>query len=149
MAERMDFSDVALTPAMRLDTDEFRLLWVDDWYDGLLAGMSVLGGERLYLELHDRSVLGDRNDPWCWVVLRLSAAALAEQERQHALFAHHVGEHWCSHRAPHLTIEGARSFPFFYEQKATSRALTRADCEVIGWLDAAPLPEASGTSPRP
>lgn len=139
-ADPMDFSDVALTPDRRLAADEFRMLWVDDWYDGPLAGMVERGGELLYLAVHERGALG-RDTPWRWVVLRLAPAARAEQERQHAPFAHHVGEHWCMHTVPHPEIEEGRSASHFYQQQATRPPLTRADCEVIGWLDDAPPPE--------
>lgn len=134
-----DLSDVPLTPDTRLEASAFRLAWVDDWYDGPLAGMIERGGERLYLALHDRGVVAS-DAPWRWVVLRLTPAAQAEQEQQHALFAHHVGEHWCMHEAPHPAIEGARSPSYFYQQQATRPPLTRADGEVIGWLDESPPP---------
>ncbi|MBK9031062.1 MAG: hypothetical protein IPL61_06960 [Myxococcales bacterium] len=98
------------------------------------------GGELLYLAVHERGALG-RDTPWRWVVLRLAPAARAEQERQHAPFAHHVGEHWCMHTVPHPEIEEGRSASHFYQQQATRPPLTRADCEVIGWLDDAPPPE--------
>lgn len=140
----LDVSDVSLAPSERLDADEFRLLWVDDWYDGPLAGMVARGGERFYLVVHDRGVLGT-DQPWRWVALRLSPAALDEQLEQHALFAHHVGEHWCSHEARDPEIEGERSPGAFYAQQATRPSLTRADAEVVGWFDTALAPERPRT----
>lgn len=99
MARDLDFADVVLAPERELNADEFVLLWVDDWYDGPLGAMIARGGEQAYLAIHDRSVLGTAK-PWRWIVLRPSPAALDEQNRRHALFAHHVGEHWCCHAAP-------------------------------------------------
>lgn len=139
--EPMDFSDVPLAPERRLDAAEFRGLWVDDYYDGVLAGMVERGGERLYLEIHDRGVLEREEGPWRWVVLRLSPAARVEQERQHMLFAQHVGTHWCTHEFLHPALDGEPSMSHFYEQQATRPQLTRADCEVIGWIDEPPRPE--------
>lgn len=142
----LDVSDVSLAPNNQLDVDEFRLLWVDDWYDGPLAGMVARGRDSFYLAVHDRGVLGT-DQLWRWVVLRLSPAALDEQIQQHALFAHHVGEHWCLHDAHHAALETERSPDVFYRQQASRPSLTRADVEVIGWLDAAPVPEHQ-RSPR-
>ncbi len=140
MARELDFADVVLAPEHQLNVDEFVLLWVDDWYDGPLGAMIARGGERAYLAIHDRSVL-ETDEPWRWVILRLSPAALDERNRQHALFAHHVGEHWCCHAAPHPSIDGERVAATFYEQQATRPHLTRADCRILGWLSDAPRSE--------
>lgn len=136
----MDFSDVSLAPGTRLRADEFVMLWVDDWYDGPLSAMLQRGDEYLYLEVHDRKVV-PTDDPWRWVVLRLTPRALAERLHQHALFAHHVGDRWCCHDAPHPTIDGEPRLEEFYRQQAARPALTRADCEVIGWLADKPEPQ--------
>ena len=63
MAADLDnLTDVPLTPDTRLEASAFRLAWVDDWYDGPLAGMIERGGERLYLALHDRGVVASDAD---------------------------------------------------------------------------------------
>ncbi len=135
-----DLAGVALASSKRLDAASFRLLWVDDWYDGPLQAMVARGDERLLLVIHDRAV-PTTDEPWRWCVARLTPAALAAAEAAHDLFAFHVGERWCSHLTPHRAHVGAPSSDRFYARQATWPPLTAADLEVIGWLDEPPAPE--------
>lgn len=123
----------------QLDPDDYRLVWVADYYDGVLSALIARGDDRFVLELHDRDVIADATDqPWRWLVLRLAPAALARLEASHDDFAHHVGTHWCSHAWAHAARDQPRDFDGYYRRSRAEPELTRAYVEIVGWLDAPP-----------
>jgi hypothetical protein len=74
----------------RIERDAVRLLWHVDYWDGPLSGVCILRGTRHWFQMLDEDeVLTQRR----FVVLRLSAAQLADEEEIHARFERYVGTH--------------------------------------------------------
>lgn len=123
----------------KLTPSDVRLLWVNDFYDAPLEAIVEHEGVRCIMVLHDRSAVTD--DALRWVIFRLSAEQLAEEQRWHDLFAEHVGEHWCFHREPHVrtaAATGKRAPERFYDAFKTRVPLVLEPHEAIGWLDEIP-----------
>lgn len=128
--------DVAALP--KLPSSELTLLWVNDWYDGPLEAMVEHSGKRCLMVLANREKLAI--DEYQWVLFELTAAQAADEERWHALFAEHVGDHWCFHDAS-IVHPAARepatpdAFWGAYESRP-SIVLERASAR--GWTDEIP-----------
>ena len=123
----------------KLEPKAVRLLWVNDFYDAPLEAIVEHEGTRCIMVLHDRTTVTD--DALRWVLFRLSADQLAEEQRWHDLFAEHVGEHWCFHREPHARTAAAAGKPNpdrFYDAFKTRAPLVLEARDAIGWLDEVP-----------
>jgi hypothetical protein len=131
--------DVDLAALVKLAPGDVRLLWVNDWYDGPLEAVVEHGGERCLMVLHDPTSLGVEGF-YRWVVFRLSPEQRAEEERWHALFAEHVGEHWCFHpETPHaFEGNGPLDPDRFYSAYAGRGPVDLTGNAPVGWLDEMP-----------
>lgn len=131
--------DVELSSVPKLAPAAVRLVWVNDWYDGPLEAVVEIDGQRCLMVLHDSSSLGAEGF-YRWVVFRLTPEQVAEEERLHALFAEHVGTHWCFHpESPHARVAGDDSDPEgFYGVYKTRTPLDLTKNVAVGWLDEMP-----------
>jgi hypothetical protein len=131
--------DVDLTTLAKLAPGDVRLLWVNDWYDGPLEAMVEHGGRRCLMVLHDQSSLGT-DGFYRWVVFPLTPAQAAEEQSWHALFAEHVGEHWCFHpETPHgFGDDISRDPEKFYAPYKKREPLDLTASTAVGWLDEMP-----------
>lgn len=132
--------DLALLP--EIDTAEVRLLWVNDWYDGPLEAVVEFRGNRCLLLIHDRGVL-ETEEPWRWVLCRLTPAQLDGEERWRRLFLTHVGAHWdfTGEEYPEPSGQHER----FYAEYANRPEPALRDYEPIGWLKTL---QAASRTPR-
>ena len=123
----------------RIEASEVRLLWVNDWYDAPVEAVVDHAGARCLLRLEDPSAL-ETDRAVRWLMYPLAAAQLAEHERWHDAYVHHVGEHWCFHEAAHerrATAE-ADAERFLAEHHGRT-PVPLEELIAIGWLDALPL----------
>lgn len=128
---------VELSALPKVEPDRVRLLWVNDWYDGPVEAMVEHAGEHCLMLLHDERAIGS-DEPLRWILVRLTPEQRAEEERWHALFARHVGEHWCMHPDPHPTNPGPRDTELFYRPFRERSARDFRNNDVLGWLDEMP-----------
>jgi hypothetical protein len=137
--DSLSIPKVDLATLRKLTPRDVRLLWVDDWYDGPLEAMVEHDGERCLMVLYDREVLGTE-EPYRWLLVRLTPEQRADEEKWHDLFAKHVGEHWCMHpETPHQVTEDEPIDPdIFYRAYAARAAPDFSKNEAIGWLDEMP-----------
>lgn len=130
-----------LSKLTKLEPADLRLLWVNDGYDGPLEAVAEHGGAACLVVLHDEAGDGDR--PYRWLVIRLSDAQRAEEERLHALFVEHVGDHWCFH-GPELTHpkppapEGSRDPEKFFGPYRSRPPFDVTANVIVGWTDEMP-----------
>lgn len=118
---------------------DVRLLWVNDWYEGPNEAVVEHGGRPCLLVLHDRSVLGEQPPPYRWLLYPLDAERFADEQKWHALFVHHVGDHWCFHpETAHAPETGERD-PRIFQAAVDRRTAERGpDEKPVGWLDQFP-----------
>jgi hypothetical protein len=125
--------------APQVDRPEIRLLWHADYWDGPLSGVLLYHGERCWFEVVEE---GDSDaDGWfrrC-VILRLSTAQLAEEERWHELFRAKVGTHTDYDAEGRKHTDGVRPRELwheFYEPYGKRSKPAYLENEVLGWFDA-------------
>jgi hypothetical protein len=136
----MDASNLDLALLPEIDAAEVRLLWVHDWCDGPLEAIVEFRGNRCLLLIHDRGVLGT-TEPWRWVLCRLTAAQLDDEERWWRLFLAHVGTQWDFTGEEHPEPSGQQER--FYAEYAKRPEPALRDYEPVGWLKT--MPTASRT----
>ena len=118
---------------------DVRLLWVNDFYDLPLEAVVEHGGVRCLLILHDKNALADREATYRWLLYRLTPEWEAEEEKWHALFVHHVGDHWCFHEGtPHAPETGDRDPATFYAAVKSRQPFDLSAEKPLGWLDEMP-----------
>jgi hypothetical protein len=91
---------VQLERLPKLLPTDLRLLWVNDWYDGPLEAVVELRGARCLMVLYAEDVASD--NPYTWVIFELTPDQVADEQKWHALYVEHVGDHWCFHDAATL-----------------------------------------------
>ncbi len=111
-----------------------RVLWIDDYWDGPLAGIAEFGGRRFRFEMTDRAAVGgDEDFSRRYWLIALSPEQLQEEERWQDLFCANV---WTGfdytgrpeHRAP------SSKHAKFYEPYATRAVPDYSKSEVVGWF---------------
>lgn len=132
--DKLAIPEVDLAKLRKLSPREVRLLWVDDWYDGPLGAMVEHEGERCLM------VLMGPDEPYRWLLIRLTPFQRREEETWHTLFAQHVGEHWCFHpESPHAFPADEPIDPdVFYRAFSARPAPDYRANDTIGWLDELP-----------
>jgi len=131
--------EVDLGTLTKIAPSDLRLLWVNDWYDGPLEAVVEHDGKPCLMVLWSES--DDETDhPYRWVLVELSAEQRADEERWHALFAEHVGDHWCFHGAlvehpPPRPDADPDAFFIPYRQRPP---LDLTQNRVVGWTDEMP-----------
>jgi hypothetical protein len=134
---------VELSALKKIAPGDFRLLWVNDWYDGPIeAVVELTAGEPCLMVLHSEDPTSDKS-PYRWLILRLTPEQRADEEKWHALFVEHVGDHWCFHddttTYPHPKKPSATPSPEkFYDQYRARSPLDVSNNEVLGWADEMP-----------
>jgi len=126
--------DYAAMP--RIHREALRMLWIHDYWDGPLTGMLVYDGKLRWFECCDvnpeTSDVGARR----FVVRDVAEEQIAEEERWHALFVEHVGDHWTVQGDDRPgTVKPAEEHAKFYgpySKRAPSDYTTRP---ILGWFE--------------
>ncbi|WP_164008669.1 hypothetical protein [Pyxidicoccus trucidator] len=117
----------------RLPDGEVRHLWVNDFWDGPLEGLAEYHGERCLYVVAEPDRIAAHDEERRWVLYRLTAEQLREEEHWQALFVLHVGGN------PGQTgaAAGERHPELFYEPyQAQYRPPRLAREQALGWFDA-------------
>lgn len=133
------FPSVVLERLPKLSPSDLRLLWVNDWYDGPLEAVVEHGGARCLMVLHHHEVASDT--PYKWVVFELTPEQLAEEQKWHALYVEHVGDHWCFHDAsavPHPPPAQPRDPERFQTLYESRESVDLSSNVALGWTDEMP-----------
>ncbi len=110
-----------------------RLLWIDDFYDGPIAGIAEVDGARVLFEMIDRGLLGSETGPRTFWVIHLDSTQLAEEERWHELFCKFVGTHSdCTERE--RSLSPASEHHLFYDSYSKRHVPNYSENEVLGWF---------------
>ncbi|MCW5837769.1 MAG: hypothetical protein KIS78_35580 [Labilithrix sp.] len=130
--------EVELAALAKIAPDALRLLWVNDGRDGRLEAVVEHAGQPCLMVLHDEG--GPVERPYRWLLVHLTPEQRAEEERWHALFVEHVGDHWCFHGE---TLRHAPPSPEpdptrFYDAYRERRRLDVSTNAVLGWADEMP-----------
>jgi hypothetical protein len=128
---------VELSTLRKILPAELQLLWVNDWDDGPLEAVVEHAGQACLMILHDE----DANaDAYRWLLIPLDAPQLAEEEKWHALFVEHVGDHWCFHgsKVAHPDPVGEAEPEKFHSAYKSRPLLDLSGNDVLGWADEMP-----------
>lgn len=122
----------------KIAPSDLKLLWVNDWYEGPLEAVVELRGARCLMVLLDKSKV-DR-DEYQWVVFELSPEQAADQEKWHALYAEHVGDHWCFHddSITHTSAPEISSADTFFSMYRARAPIVLHEDKARGWTDEIP-----------
>jgi hypothetical protein len=112
-------------------------LWVNDWHDGPLEAVVEHGGNHCLMVLHR---VDTTNESYEWLVIRLTEPQRADEEKWHALYVEHVGEHWCFHGATiaHFTPTREPDPDAFFDAYRERPPLDLSNNPVVGWADEMP-----------
>ncbi len=134
----MKVPKVELETLTKIAPSDLRLLWVNDWYEGPLEAVVEHGGERCLMVLHHEDDSSDQ--PYSWLVIRLTPEQRSDEEKWHALYVEHVGEHWCFHGAAvvHPSPPDERAPETFFRALRERSAPELASSMVVGWSDEMP-----------
>jgi hypothetical protein len=128
--------DLDLAHLPRLAAEEVRLLWVSAFWDGALEGIAEYRGERCLYVVAEPDLITAPDEERRWVLYRLTAEQLRQEERWHALFVTHVGAHWDYTGAEPEGGDGERNPDRFYvPYRAEYRAPRRVRDQALGWFD--------------
>jgi hypothetical protein len=73
--------------------EEVRWHWSSGHYDGPRSGVMIYKGEKLWVECYLNAALSEDAEDSRFVLFRLTAEQLAEQEKWHRLFQENLGMH--------------------------------------------------------
>lgn len=112
------------------------MLWVHDYYDGPLSGMLVYNGRKCWYECCDMTGEGGGKAAWRYVIRQLTDAQVAEEERWHALFVEHVGDHWTIHdHGERGTVRPVSEHAKFYDAYSKRAPVDYSGCPIVGWFE--------------
>lgn len=126
---------VDVSALTKIAASDLRLLWVNDWYDGPLEAIVEHAGVSCLMVLQHES-----DDDYTWLLVRLTPEQRVDEEKWHALFATHVGDHWCFHGEAVVhppPPSGSRPDGFFGAYK-TRPPVDLSRNAVVGWADEMP-----------
>ncbi|HVM69011.1 MAG TPA: hypothetical protein VM204_04160 [Gaiellaceae bacterium] len=131
-------ADIELASLEKIDPGELRLLWVNDGHDGPLEAVVEHAGACCLMLLHHEDATSDR--PYRWLLVRLSREEKAEEERLHALYVEHVGEHWCFHgpTVEHPPPREEADPETFFAARRARAPVDVQESAVLGWADELP-----------
>jgi hypothetical protein len=120
----------------RIDREALRMLWIHDYWDGPLSGMIVHDGKLRWFECCDLNPetrdVGARR----FVVRDLAEEQIAEEERWHALFVEHVGDHWTVHGDGRRgTVKPPEEHAKFYEPYSKRSPPDYSTRPILGWFE--------------
>ena len=124
-----------LGPIQKLGQDEVRLLWHADFWDGPINGLCQCGNSKYWFELLTDVDGGNLDSPQRrFLVLELTPAELAEEERWHELFRQKVGTH-CDYDEPHPAVKPAETHREFYEAYQKRPKPDYSHNPVVAWFE--------------
>lgn len=124
-------TSIDLTGLPELDESELRFLWVHDYYDGALSGALVYRGEIGWFEY-----CGESGNLRRYVVRRLTAAQIADEQHWHALFVEHVGDHLTSREdGSSGTVRPIEEHARFYDAYEKRAPVDYSGNPIIGWVE--------------
>jgi len=111
-------------------------LWIDDYWDGPLSGMLVFDGKLRRFECCDLNPRTRDVGARRFVVRDLAEEQVAEEERWHALFVEHVGDHWEVQGDDRRgTVKPAEEHAKFYEPYSARSQPDYSTRPILGWFE--------------
>jgi hypothetical protein len=84
-----------LTELPKIEKNEIRLLWANDWFDGVINGILLYKNKKCRFELiEENSADAIQNIYRKYLVIELTEEQLQEEEYWHKLFVENVGSHF-------------------------------------------------------
>jgi hypothetical protein len=127
----------AFTTLPKLSRDEVKRLWVQDFYDGPLAGMVRFNGELAWYVLAE-----EEQEPYSggwyrryWLI-RLSPEQVAEEIKWRYLFHTHVSTYGDAEIPEgERAVRPQSEWSKFYEPHSQRAPLVLDENEVLGWFE--------------
>lgn len=119
-----------LAKVNKLDPQELRLLWMDDYYDGPLSGAVLFAGKLRWF-----AFCAEVDQHRRYAVYDLSEAEVADEQHWHDLFVEHVGDHWTCKDGATGTVKPVSEHAKFYEAYAKHAPVDYSRNPVLGWFE--------------
>jgi len=122
--------------------DRPRYLWHSGYYDGPLSGMCLHNEEKCWFqcvdEVYYRDEEGEGMAGRVFVIIRLTAEDIAEEEYWHELFREHVGTHtdYGENQKRDLTgtkVKAQKNHHLFYDKAKERKDRSYKDRPVVAW----------------
>ena len=113
---------------------ELRFLWIHDYYDGPLSGMLVYRSRLRWFECCN---VGDEEDAAHrrYFIHDLTDVEVAEEEKWHALFVEHVGDHWTAHEDGRQgSVKPQSEHAKFYDLYSKRTPPNYSTRPILGWF---------------
>jgi hypothetical protein len=123
LSGRPDLADVK-----QLSSDELRVLWTVDFYDGELSGIVFFDGKVRWFEFCAEVEKRRR-----YVVYELSEAEVADEQYWHALFVEHVGDHWTAGSPG--KVKPVSEHAKFFDAYAKRSPVDYSRNPILGWFE--------------
>ena len=123
---------------------DVKLLWHDNFWDGPLSGLLLWRNERLWFQMQEEYEPpgGVEPVPWPWyrrfLVIRLTAGQLGEEEQWHELFRRCVGTHTDyrhDETTEPATVHPKEQWAEFYDAYNRRVPPNLSANEVVGWFE--------------
>ena len=112
---------------------ELRILWIHDYYDGVISGMLVYDGRLRWFECCNLSF---DHQPRRFVIRDLNDEQVADEEKWHALFVEHVGDHWTMREDRERgTVKPVEEHARFYEPYSKRVPPDYSRQSILGWFE--------------
>ncbi|MCU0240192.1 MAG: hypothetical protein MUC29_12185, partial [Pyrinomonadaceae bacterium] len=79
----------------KIEKNEIRLLWADDWFDGVINGVLLYQNKKCRFEMiEENNDDNTQNFYRRYLIIELTERQLQEEEYWHKLFVENVGSHF-------------------------------------------------------
>ena len=114
----------------KINRQDVHLLWFGDFWDGPVNGLCLYNNEKCWFETCSEDEDGGRR----YVLLKLSAEQLADEEKWHELFRRNVGTHTDFDEAV-PQVKPQESHRDFYEPYKTRGKVDYSKNPALGWFE--------------
>jgi hypothetical protein len=127
----------------RIDSNEIRMLWAVDWWDGPQSGIAEYMGQRVYFNSFDEKFIQDPADPddckylRIMAVFKLTPEQIASEEYWHNQFLENVGNssHDFREETKDMKLKPEKEWQKFYQQYKERKKFILTQNDAIGWFE--------------
>lgn len=122
----------------KVSIDDIKLLWHNNYYDGMLSGYCILDGKFMYFDLMEQNESDDRGWYRRFYLIDVPEDEEIEVIRRHELFEKYVGTH-CNYeenrRAKH-NVKTQRNWNRYYDIAKNWPSLKhQTDGKKLAWFE--------------
>ncbi len=119
----------------KISEEQFKVFWVNDYYDGMLIGILEYKNQKCRFEIISDYYSDEAVKPRIFAVISLNKKQEKEVIYWHNLFQKHVGNHNNWNRTEPLRQEPESQHALFYDEYKAKYKMNFAKNEVIAWYE--------------